>query len=741
MRAVRFLSSLFGTGLFVVAASGMTAACTTEAACFQDCTDDGPTDNGGSGGKGGSGGSTGGLNIGLGGDDDSGNGKAGKGGTAPLEDAGDPCDDVDLKTDINNCGECGVHCVITGADSVCNDGKCEIEKCIEGRYDVNGDPADGCELLCDGDPDADEECNGEDDDCDGLKDESFDLMNDVDNCGSCGNKCDLQNASAKCEDGVCKIDACNDGFYTVDNLDSTGCEYPCHLKDDKGDDCTPTGQPGDKCGVEVCDDIDQNCNNQINDSSSDANQNCSDYCPTQNCEGECSFGTYQCIGSQLVCVPGKTPSAELCDGKDNDCDGNQDDAGATPEFDTTDDVLNCGGCGISCVGMFPHALAKCENSACKIDICDTDYGDYDKNSAGCEKCPVTPVRAESCNGLDDDCNGIVDDPTEVAKAKPASGSAAGVNSFCKQKTGTLCNNVPLHCDSTVVKGWVCDYPAGVETSGGKVVFTEGKCDGIDNNCDGQKDEAFLDLGKTCDNAAPGVCLDYGKIKCDPADSSKTYCDITVAPNPPAASAETCNGLDDDCNGEIDDDVDQMVLINRNGLNFYIDVYEASRPDATASDAGTDETHLCGVAGRMPWTGATFDEAKSACEASDKRLCHLAELEEACEGMANRTYPYSNTYSGATCNGIDAAGSEAAATGSFASCKSQDNVFDLSGNVAEWSDTVKGQTTGTPKYNIMALHGGSYLTPQNGLTCKFDFDVISTNAVLPSLGFRCCKDAP
>jgi formylglycine-generating enzyme required for sulfatase activity len=78
---------------------------------------------------------------------------------------------------------------------------------------------------------------------------------------------------------------------------------------------------------------------------------------------------------------------------------------------------------------------------------------------------------------------------------------------------------------------------------------------------------------------------------------------------------------------------------------------------------------------------------------------------------------------------------------LASCVSSDAVYDLSGNVAEWSDKVTGATTGVPVYNIMALHGGSYLTPANGLACKFNLDVISTNAVQPSLGFRCCKDGP
>ena len=42
--------------------------------------------------------------------------------------------------------------------------------------------------------------------------------------------------------------------------------------------------------------------------------------------------------------------------------------------------------------MFPHALAKCEAGQCKIDVCDTDYGNYDASSPGCELCPVRPVR-------------------------------------------------------------------------------------------------------------------------------------------------------------------------------------------------------------------------------------------------------------------------------------------------------------------------------------------------------------
>jgi hypothetical protein len=729
MRGVRWAEALFGLGWSVVAA---TSGCTTQAACFQDCADLQPIPGGGAAGTGGS--DTGGsFMLGSGGDDGSGDQPGNGGEPAVGGGSGTECDaGVDLQNDADNCGACNNHCLITGADAQCVKGRCEIQQCRPNRYDLNGRPEDGCEYACDGDPSDDEQCNLEDDDCDGDKDEGFDTQTDPDNCGACGAECNLLHATAKCVAGQCQIDECEPGFFNIDGPSSSGCSYPCQFRNQAKQVCVPpaVGQPNpDGCGVEVCDDVDQDCDGDFGDVV-DENHPCSDFCTTAACEGECSFGVTQCIGSVLVCIPGKTPSAEICDGLDNDCNGTEDDG-----FDLKTNTENCGSCGNSCVGKLPHAFAKCVNSACVVDQCETDFGDLDPSKAGCEACPVTPVRPESCNGKDDDCNGAIDDGALTA---PATGPAAGANSFCKQKAGTLCNNVPLHCDSAA-GGWVCDYPAGVETSGGKVVVTEGLCDGLDGNCDGQKDEAFLDLGKTCNDGKLGVCLDFGKVQCSLSDATKTYCNTSLPPNPPAASPEECNGLDDDCDGDIDEDTDQMVRITRNGLDFWIDVYEASRPDATAATVGTDETHRCGVPERLPWTNASFDEASEACQASGKRLCHIQELEEACEGIGNKTYPYGNAYAGTSCNGLDAAGSAAAPTGSFMSCFSDDGVFDLSGNVSEWSDDVQGATTGTPAYDIMSLHGGSYLTPANGLTCKFDFDVISTNAVLPSLGFRCCND--
>src|SRR4051812_37506626 len=98
---------LLGSGLWLSGLSVVVTGCTTEAACFQECSDEGSTETGGTGGK--STGTGGSIMIGLGGDDSPGTGmKPGAGGGGMVEDAGTECDTVDLDTDVNNCGTCGV---------------------------------------------------------------------------------------------------------------------------------------------------------------------------------------------------------------------------------------------------------------------------------------------------------------------------------------------------------------------------------------------------------------------------------------------------------------------------------------------------------------------------------------------------------------------------------------------------------------------------------------------------------
>jgi hypothetical protein len=113
---------------------------------------------------------------------------------APMTRCGQTC--VDLEADPNNCGICGLSCVVPNGESACSAGICALAACDFGWVDCDGTISTGCEMLneCDGasacstecgstgaldcaDPCAPacslpaESCNLADDDCDGQCDE------------------------------------------------------------------------------------------------------------------------------------------------------------------------------------------------------------------------------------------------------------------------------------------------------------------------------------------------------------------------------------------------------------------------------------------------------------------------------------------------------------------------------------------------------------------------------------------
>jgi len=72
------------------------------------------------------------------------------------------------------------------------------------------------------------------------------------------------------------------------------------------------------------------------------------------------------------------------------------------------------------------------------------------------------------------------------------------------------------------------------------------CDGKDNNCDGQVDEGF-NVGQSC-SVGIGECAREGQLICK-ADSSGTECNVS----PGAPTIEICDGKDNDCDGQTDED--------------------------------------------------------------------------------------------------------------------------------------------------------------------------------------------
>ena len=134
---------------------------------------------------------------------------------------------------------------------------------------------------------------------------------------------------------------------------------------------------------------------------------------------------------------------------------------------------------------------------------------------------VTPV-VERCNQVDDDCDGVVDNGFERAGAKCFIGAGA-----C-QSTGTW------RCSEDGSKA-MCDAPPprrAPET-----------CNGVDDDCDGQIDNgALAGTGAACDTRKPGVCA-QGTTQCA---GGQLRCAQTRQ-----ADLEICNGLDDDCDGQVD----------------------------------------------------------------------------------------------------------------------------------------------------------------------------------------------
>ncbi|MDC3956001.1 MopE-related protein [Polyangium jinanense] len=82
------------------------------------------------------------------------------------------------------------------------------------------------------------------------------------------------------------------------------------------------------------------------------------------------------------------------------------------------------------------------------------------------------------------------------------------------------------------------------TGGGPPVCTVELCNGVDDDCDGQIDEDSQNAGADCITDLPGICKD-GTVVCT---GGALACASDVAPQP-----EICgNGIDEDCNGIIDD---------------------------------------------------------------------------------------------------------------------------------------------------------------------------------------------
>lgn len=172
--------------------------------------------------------------------------------------------------------------------------------------------------------------------------------------------------------------------------------------------------------------------------------------------------------------------------------------------------------------------------------------------------------------------------------------------------------------------------------------------------------------------------------------------------------------------------DDMAVVAE---TFCVDRYEASRPDATESSAGVDESRARSVAGVIPWQVADNATAAAACEAAGKRLCDPQEWRVACRGPQDTVYSYGNSYEPDTCNGIDAFGRSnfhLAPTGSFPDCTNGWGLFDINGNL--WEHVADGSD--------QTVRGGAYNCSDSASLHRCDY--VPGSWAPSARGFRCCS---
>ena len=414
---------------------------------------------------------------------------------------------------------------------------------LDSDQDGFGDP-NQTSLSCDqptGYVDNSDDCDDEESSISPAEDES---------CDSIDNNCDGNiDEDSSIDALVWYIDADSDGFGS-NNLSLTQCYQPNGYVDNS-DDCNDLANTAYLNATEICDGIDNNCDTQIddNDPTLDLNTATTYYLDSDgdgfgdnnNIEQTCNPSVnYISVGDDCNDADNFTnPNAiEVCDGADNNCDTFIDEAGAIGEntyyLDSDQDGFGD-----------PNQTSL---------SCDQPTG-YVDNSDDCddEESSISPAEDESCDSIDNNCDGNIDEDSSIDALVwyiDADSDGFGSNNLsltqCYQPNGYVDNSDDCN-DLTNTA-----YPNATEI-----------CDGIDNNCDGDfdDDDPTLDLNtatihyEDSDGDGFGVSGNIVLACTPPTDTSLVAgdcddIDALIHPN----GVETCDGNDENCDGNIDEGV-------------------------------------------------------------------------------------------------------------------------------------------------------------------------------------------